>query len=83
MENFIKNSSNAYVLLKKGKPEESIKGLSDNERRAIIREGVDLLVKKFSYHPEHEHKFALALAMIDLFPQLKKKNSENSGIVNA
>lgn len=76
-------STNAYVLLKAYNPGkcENIPSLSDVERRAVIRESVNLLVKKYNYHPSHEHKFALALAVIKLFPQLKTQNTKNEGVV--
>lgn len=82
LEDFILQTQNAYVLSKKIINGESPKGLSDTERRAIIRESVDYLVFKFStYHPDPAHITALALAIVELFPQLKTKQKDNGGIV--
>lgn len=52
--------------------------IKDIERRAIIREAVNFMVKKFGWYPENCHKKSLALALIKLFPQLK---SSTDGIV--
>lgn len=83
LETFISQSTSSHVLLKKFDPlkHERLRNLSDPERRAIIREGVNLLIKKYTYHPEHEHKHSLALAIIQIFPQLKTTNSKIEGVV--
>lgn len=55
--------------------------LSDLEKRAIVRESIDFLIQKGSFHPEPNNIRKLAEAVAKLFPQLKTNNIENNGIV--
>ena len=80
LERYIKNGKNSFILKKK-KSEKNY--LTDVERRTLVREAVDFLVEKYTCHPKPEYIESLAIAIINLFPQLKTENATTGGIVSA